>query len=66
VVRAVAGGFLYRMVRQLTGTLLRVGRGELSVPEVSRILHEAVRTPDTVSAPPQGLFLWRVEYEPKV
>lgn len=65
-VRAVAGGFLYRMVRQLTGTLLRVGRGELSVAEVSRILKDGVRTPDTVSAPPQGLFLWRVAYEPKV
>ncbi|MCC5845928.1 MAG: tRNA pseudouridine(38-40) synthase TruA [Verrucomicrobia bacterium] len=63
-VRAVSGGFLYRMVRQLTGTLLRVGRGELTVEDVVRVLKDGVRTPDTVSAPPQGLFLWRVAYDP--
>jgi tRNA pseudouridine38-40 synthase len=62
VVRAVAGGFLYRMVRQLTGTLLRVGRGDLGVEDVRRLLREGARTPDTVSAPPHGLFLWRVTY----
>ena len=61
-VRALSDGFLYRMVRQITGTLLRVGRGDLSTADVSRILKEAVRTPQTVTAPPQGLFLWRVMY----
>lgn len=63
-VRAVAGGFLYRMVRQVTGTLLRVGRGDLTVADVARLLEDRERTPDTVSAPPHGLFLWRVDYEP--
>lgn len=60
--RAVAGGFLYRMVRQLTGTLLRVGRGELTPEDVARLLEAKERTPATVSAPPHGLFLWHVTY----
>lgn len=59
---AVANGFLYKMVRQLVGALLRVGRGELAVADIARLLAEPARTPATVTAPPQGLFLWRVTY----
>lgn len=62
VLRAVANGFLYRMVRQLTGTLLRVGRGDLTPDAVAQLLRNGIRTPETVSAPPQGLFLWQVFY----
>lgn len=61
-VRAVADGFLYRMVRQLTGALLRVGRGELTLETISDLLAHPRRTAETPSAPPQGLFLWEVHY----
>lgn len=59
---AAANGFLYKMVRQIAGTLLRVGRGELSVPDITRLLAEPSRTPATVTAPAHGLFLWHVTY----
>jgi len=59
---AVANGFLYKMVRQLAGTLLRVGLGKLDLSELRKLLENPFRGSETVSAPPQGLFLWRVTY----
>ncbi|OQA28084.1 MAG: tRNA pseudouridine synthase A [Verrucomicrobia bacterium ADurb.Bin345] len=55
-------GFLYKMVRSLAGFLIRVGTGEVE-PEVGKtILHSRIRTARVPTAPPQGLFLWRVWY----
>lgn len=59
---AVADGFLYRMVRSLTGFLIRVGRGELAPSTAGEILAHRMRTARVPTAPPQGLFLWRVRY----
>lgn len=53
-------GFLYRMVRSLAGFLIRVGRGEVTPATATEILHSKVRTARVPTAPPQGLFLWRV------
>ncbi len=61
---AVADGFLYRMVRSLAGFLLRVGRGELPPEAADEILRGSIRTARVPTAPPQGLFLWRVRYPP--
>lgn len=55
-------GFLYRMVRSLAGFLLRVGRGEVPPADAAAILASTVRTARVPTAPPQGLFLWRVTY----
>ncbi len=55
-------GFLYRMVRSLTGFLIRVGHGELTPEHVPAILASGTRTARVPTAPPQGLFLWRVYY----
>lgn len=60
--RAIANGFLYKMVRQLAGTLLRVGRGDLGVSEVRKLLETPFRSSETVTAPAKGLFLWHVTY----
>ncbi len=57
-------GFLYRMVRSLAGFLLRVGRGELPPDAAGEILASRLRTARVPTAPPQGLFLWRVTYAP--
>lgn len=57
-------GFLYRMVRSLAGFLLRVGRGELPPETAGEILASRLRTARVPTAPPQGLFLWRVTYAP--
>ena len=57
-----ASGFMYKMVRSLTGALLRVGRGKLSSDAFHQILISGVRTKDVVTAGPQGLFLNEVSY----
>lgn len=61
-ITAEADGFMYKMVRSLTGVLVAVGEGRLSVADVQRLLRDGVRTPEVHTAPPQGLFLDRVTY----
>ena len=55
-------GFLYNMVRILTGTLLEVGLGERKAEEMSAILDSLDRTRAGKTAPAQGLTLVQVEY----
>lgn len=62
-IAAEANGFLYKMVRSLAGFLIRVGQGDVTPDEASRILHSLERTQLVPTAPPEGLFLWRVMYE---
>ena len=57
-----ADGFLYKMVRSLTGTLVNVGLGKLAPRDVAALLKSVRRTPQVQTAPPQGLFLVRVQY----
>jgi len=57
-----ADGFLYNMVRAITGTLINVGRGYWPESEVQRILTAEDRTQAGPTAPAQGLFLMRVSY----
>lgn len=59
---AVADGFLYKMVRSLTGLLVHVGAGRVPVDEVPAILASRRRTNRVETAPPQGLFMDRVSY----
>ena len=55
-------GFLYNMVRILTGTLLEVGLGERRPDEMKAILASHSRASAGFTAPAQGLFLWDVTY----
>jgi tRNA pseudouridine38-40 synthase len=57
-----ANGFLYNMVRAITGTLVQVGRGYWPVEKVKEILEGGKRTEAGPTAPPEGLFLMRVTY----
>ncbi|MCF3648483.1 tRNA pseudouridine(38-40) synthase TruA [Synoicihabitans lomoniglobus] len=58
-----ANGFLYKMVRSLTGALVAVGEGRLTVADISRLVESgAPRTAEVETAPPQGLFLEKVFY----
>ncbi|MBI5771078.1 MAG: tRNA pseudouridine(38-40) synthase TruA [Verrucomicrobia bacterium] len=59
---AEADGFLYKMVRSLTGVLVTVGEGRMTAGEVRAILEARKRTVAVQTAPPQGLFLERVFY----
>ncbi|MBO4599294.1 MAG: tRNA pseudouridine(38-40) synthase TruA [Bacteroidales bacterium] len=58
--------FLRNMVRSVTGTLLDVGRGKLSLDGLRTIIECRDRCAAGVSMPPQGLFLTRVEYPPSI
>jgi len=58
-----ANGFLYNMVRILVGTMLEVGSGKLPQDAISRALKSGLRADAGATAPPQGLFLQRVQYE---
>ena len=53
--------FLRNMVRSVTGTLLDVGRGKLSLDGLRHIIESKNRGSAGVSMPPQGLFLTKVE-----
>ncbi len=58
-----ANAFLYRMVRMIVGTLLRVGEGRLPVEEVADILRERDRRRAGPAAPAKGLTLTAVLYD---
>ena len=63
IVLTVSGnGFLYNMVRMLTGTLLDVGMGRMSPDKIPELLaaKERVHSPNT--APARGLTLLDIEY----
>lgn len=55
-------GFLYNMVRIVVGTLLEVGTGRRTADSVGEALQSLDRQQAGFTAPPQGLFLWQVEY----
>ena len=57
-----ANGFLYRMVRRIVGTLLMVGREELSEAQFAAVLESADSNQAGLAVPPQGLCLTRVSY----
>lgn len=57
-----ADGFLYNMVRIMTGTLLRVQQGKLSPEDIPGILEAKDRNAAGPTAPACGLYLNRVFY----
>ena len=56
-------GFLYHMVRIMTGTLLEIGQGKRRPEEMAEILAARDRTAAGGMVPPEGLFLMKVYYE---
>lgn len=63
VIFSVTGsGFLYNMVRIMTGTLLEVSRGALAPADIPRILAGRDRSAAGPTAPPHGLYLDEVFY----
>jgi tRNA pseudouridine38-40 synthase len=55
-------GFLYNMVRILSGTIIYCGIGKLSAHEVPKILLSKDRTQAGITLPPHGLYLEKVFY----
>jgi len=57
-----ANAFLQHMVRNIVGTLLRVGEGRNSPDSVGRVLAARDRTEGGITAPSDGLYLTGVSY----
>ena len=62
IIRIKGNGFLYNMVRIITGTLIQVGKGRFKPEYVKRMLEAKDRTVAGQTAPPQGLTLVGIEY----
>jgi tRNA pseudouridine38-40 synthase len=59
-----ADGFLTNMVRILVGTMVEVELGTMSEGEFVGLLGGGDRSMSGRTAPPEGLFFWRVHYDP--
>ena len=62
-IELTGNGFLYNMVRIISGTLVDVGLGKLEPKEIETIIHDKKRENAGKTLPPQGLYLVKVEYE---
>ena len=60
--KVCADGFLYNMVRAITGTVLYAAEGKLTPEDIPVILDSGNRTLAGPTAPPGGLYLTRVWY----
>jgi tRNA pseudouridine38-40 synthase len=60
--RVHGNGFLHHMVRNLVGTFLEVGRGNVTEAEIPAILAARSRAKAGPTAPARGLFLVQVDY----
>ncbi len=61
-IEAEADGFLYNMARNITGTLIEIGRGRFPKGSMKRILAGRDRRLAGPTAPAQGLCLVKVRY----
>jgi tRNA pseudouridine38-40 synthase len=60
-----ANAFLHHMVRNLVGTLVYVGKGKHPPPWVKEVLASRERARAAPTFGPEGLYLEKIEYEPK-
>ncbi len=57
-----ANAFLHHMVRNIVGTLLKVGRGEKPIEWAQEVLEAKDRKEAGATAPPQGLYFLKAFY----
>ncbi len=60
--RFEGNGFLYKMVRLLTGTLVRCAQGRAELTFIQQLLAEKGARKTSFAAPAEGLYLTRVLY----
>lgn len=58
-----ANAFLWKMVRSITGTLIEFERDNKDVLYFKEVLESCDRKKAGPTAPPDGLFLWKVNFE---
>ena len=61
--KVCADGFLYNMVRAITGTVLYAAEGKFAPEDIPGILERGDRTAAGPTVPPGGLYLTRLWYE---
>mgnify|MGYP004577306371 CR=1 FL=1 len=63
IIELTGNGFLYNMVRIISGTLLDVGLGKIKPEEISKIIESKNRQNAGKTLPAHGLYLVCVEYK---
>jgi len=61
-IHASARSFLHHQVRSMVGTLVQVGEGRWSADDLARALAARDRKACGPVAPPEGLYLVKVDY----
>ena len=62
LIELTGNGFLYNMVRIISGTLVDVGLGKIEVDRIPKIIEEGKRENAGKTLPPHGLYLVSVNY----
>ena len=62
LIRIVGSQFIWKMVRQIVGVIVEVGRGKLHDTDILQMLEHKSDVPSRLTAPPSGLFLESVSY----
>jgi tRNA pseudouridine38-40 synthase len=62
IITYVGSGFLYQMIRIITGTLIEIGLGTRQTASVTSVLAKRVRAEAGYLAPAKGLCLEKIEY----
>ena len=64
--KVCANGFLYNMVRAMTGTVLYAAEGKLAPEDIPAILDSGNRTLAGPTVPPGGLYMTQLWYDEDV
>lgn len=63
LIELTGNGFLYNMVRIISGTLVDIGLNKIKVEDIPEIISEGKRENAGKTLPPHGLYLVSVKYE---
>jgi len=63
LLRVCANGFLYNMVRAMTGTVVYAAEGKIHPQDIGRILDSGNRTAAGPTVPPGGLYMTHLWYD---
>lgn len=63
-IRITGNNFLYKMCRNIVGTLVYIGQGKISAGTLANILINGARADAGITAPAHGLTLHKVFYSP--
>lgn len=63
IIELTGNGFLYNMVRIISGTIVEVGLGKINPDEIPEIIESKTRERAGKTLPPQGLYLVEVKYD---